>query len=163
MAVSTALSISDIPFHGPVSIVRVGLVEDKTVLFPTINDQLKSQLDLLICHDSEGINMIEADANIVKNETVLEAMALADKTGGDINKQINEIVKKVGKIKVEFEDLTPTKQLQDEVEKHLQSKLKQFLADGAMAPTWLPKMILKKPFSKSIKTQLLKVFSKSVN
>ena len=51
--------------------VRVGLIDDKLSLFPTITDQLKSQLDLVICRDVEGVNMIEADANIVKNETVL--------------------------------------------------------------------------------------------
>jgi polyribonucleotide nucleotidyltransferase len=131
LAVSAALSISDIAFNGPVSIVRVGLIDDKLTLFPTIKDQLQSQLDLLVCRDSEGINMIEASANIVKNEVVLSAMELADKTGQEINNQINEIVKKIGKTKLEFEDLAPPKALQDEVEKHLQSKLKQFLADGA--------------------------------
>lgn len=131
MAVSTALSISDIPFSGPVSIVRVGLIDDKLSLFPTLKDKLRSQLDLLVCRDAEGINMIEADANIVKNETVLLAMELADKTGADLNRQISDIVKKIGKKKFEFENLTPTQQLQDEVEKHLRSKLKQFLADGA--------------------------------
>ena len=131
MAVSTALSISNIPFNGPVSIVRVGLIDDKPVLFPTINDQLKSQLDLLVCRDPEGINMIEADANIVKNESVLEAMTLADKSGQEINQQINDIVKKIGKPKAEFEDRSPTPQLLEEVEKHLKSKLQQFLADGA--------------------------------
>ena len=130
-AVSTALSISNIPFNGPVSIVRVGLIDDKLSLFPTIKDQLKSQLDLLVCRGLEGINMIEADANIIDNTTTLKAMELADKTGEDINKQISDIAKKIGKKKIDFENRSPTKELQDEVEKHLQSALKKFIADGA--------------------------------
>jgi polyribonucleotide nucleotidyltransferase len=131
LAAATALSISDIPFAGPVSIVRVGLIDDKPVLFPNLNDQLNSQLDLLICRDSVGINMIEADANIVNNDIVLSAMKLADAAGVKINQQISEFAKKVGKKKLEFEDLSPSPELLTAVEKHLKTDLEKFLADGA--------------------------------
>ena len=131
LAASAALGISNIPFNGPVSAVRVGLIEDKLVLYPSLLDQLKSKLDLLICHDSEGINMIEASADIVDNETMLSAVKLAKDTGLLINQQIAEFIKTNGQKKDEYEDQSPTKELLLEVENHLKNDLKKFLEDGA--------------------------------
>lgn len=131
LAASTALGISNIPFNGPVSAVRVGLIDDKLVLFPSLIDQQQSKLDLLICHDPEGVNMIEADANIVDNDTVLSAIKLAKDTGVDINKQISAFIKANGKKKLEFEDQSPSKTFIAEVEKHLKKDLGDFLENGA--------------------------------
>ena len=129
-AVSAALMLSDIPFNGPVSIVRVGNENGNLTLFPTITEQLKSSLDLLVCKDSEGINMIEADANIVDNDTVLKAMQLGFDTGSDINKQLVEFAKKYGKKKIEYESLSPSKALIAEVENLVKPELTQFMVDG---------------------------------
>lgn len=129
-AVSAALMLSDIPFNGPVSIVRVGLENKELKLFPTITDLQKSSLDLLVCKDSEGINMIEADANIVDNETVLKAMELGFKTGDKINKQLVEFAKKYGKKKIEYESLSPSKELISEVEKLVKKELDEFMQGG---------------------------------
>ena len=129
-AVSAALMLSEIPFNGPVSIVRVGLQDKELTLFPTITDLQKSTLDLLVCKDAEGINMIEADANIVDNETVLKAMELGFKTGDEINKQLVEFTKKYGKKKIEYESLSPSKELIAEVEKLVKKELDEFMQSG---------------------------------
>lgn len=129
-AVSAALMLSDIPFNGPVSIVRLGLENKELKLFPTITDLQKSSLDLLVCKDSEGINMVEADANIVDNETVLKAMELGFKTGDEINKQLIEFAKKYGKTKIQYESLTPSTELIAEVEKLIKKELVEFMQDG---------------------------------
>ncbi len=130
-AVSAALMLSDIPFNGPVSIVRVGLQDNKELkLYPTITDLQKSSLDLLVCKDAEGINMIEADANIVDNETALKAMELGFKTGDEINKQLVEFAKKYGKKKIEYESLAPSKELIAEVEKLVKKELDEFMQSG---------------------------------
>ncbi len=129
-AVSAALMLSDIPFNGPVSIVRVGLQDKELKLFPTITDLQKSTLDLLVCKDTEGINMIEADANIVDNDTVLKAMELGFKTGDEINKQLIEFAKKYGKKKIEYESLSPSKELISEVEKLVKKELDEFMQGG---------------------------------
>ena len=91
----------------------------------------ESQLDLLICHDPEGINMIEADANIVDNATVLSAIKLAKETGEAINSQITAFVKANGKQKADFENMSPPQTLISDIEKHLKDDLKKFLEDGA--------------------------------
>ena len=129
-AVSAALMLSDIPFNGPVSIVRVGTNGSELTVFPTISELQKSTLDLLVCKDSEGINMIEADANIVDNDTVLKAMQLGFDTGTEVNKQLEDFAKKYGKKKIEYESLSPAKELITEVESLVKTELTQFMIDG---------------------------------
>lgn len=129
-AVSAALMLSDIPFNGPVSIVRVGNENGNLTLFPSISEQLKSSLDLLVCKDSEGINMIEADANIVDNDTVLKAMQLGFDTGSEINTQLVEFAKKFGKQKINYESLSPNQELIAEIEALVKTELTQFMTDG---------------------------------
>ncbi len=130
-AVSAALMLSDIPFNGPVSAIRLGLENGKITLFPTISDQLKSSLDLLVCKDPKGINMIEADANIVDNDTILQAMKLGFETGESINQQLSDFAQKYGKKKIEYLPLTPSQELLSEVETLIKDDIAQFLATGA--------------------------------
>jgi polyribonucleotide nucleotidyltransferase len=156
LAASTALGLSDIPFNGPVSAVRVGLIDDKLVLFPSLIDQQSSQLDLLICHDPEGINMIEADANIVENEVVLSAIKLAKDTGEALNKQIAAFVKTNGKKKIEFEDQSPASTLITEIESHIKTDLKKFLADGADGAHMAAEDAIKDKIKEIYKTAILK-------
>ena len=129
-AAAAALMLSDIPFNGPVSIVRVGLNDQKITLFPSISEQLNSSLDLLACKDKEGINMIEADANIVDNDTVIKALDLAFTTGQNINSQLEDFAKKFGKKKIDYEPMAPTQALIDEVEKLIKTDLEKFVTDG---------------------------------
>jgi polyribonucleotide nucleotidyltransferase len=131
IASSAAIGISNIPFNGPVSIVRVGHIDNKLVLFPSLKEQQNSNMDLLICHDPEGVNMIEAEADIINNDTVLQAVKIAIDAGVSVNSQISDFVKKYGQKKVEYEDLSPSKTLISEIEKHLEKDLHQFLENGA--------------------------------
>lgn len=129
-AVSAALMISGLPFNGPVSAVRLGLNKGEVTLFPTITDQNTSDMDLLICKDSEGVNMIEADAKIVDNETVLKAIELGFKTGDEINAKLMEFAKEFGKPKMEYVDLSPSIELQDKVEASVKKELEDFISSG---------------------------------
>jgi len=129
-AVSAALMLSDIPFNGPVSIVRVGSENNELKLFPTVAEQLKSSFNLLVCRDAEGINMIEADANIVDNDTILKAMQLGFDTGEAINKQLVDFAKKYGKAKIQYESLAPSQELMSEVEKLVKTDLDQYMVNG---------------------------------
>ena len=131
IAASAAVGISNIPFNGPVSAVRVGQIEGKLTLYPSLKEMAKSQMDLLICHDPEGINMIEAEANIINNDVVLEAVKMAMEAGVTVNGKISEFVAQFGQKKIEFVDTSPSTQLLSDIEKHLQTDLAQFLKDGA--------------------------------
>ncbi|MEI8067404.1 MAG: polyribonucleotide nucleotidyltransferase [Candidatus Shapirobacteria bacterium] len=130
LAASAALSISNIPFNAPVSAVRIGLVNKELVINPTISDLNKSEMDLLVCTGTAGINMIEADANIVNNETFLKAIELAKTTGDEVNRQIMEFAKKNGKTKIEFEPAGASKELIAEVEAQIKTDVEAFLKAG---------------------------------
>jgi polyribonucleotide nucleotidyltransferase len=129
-AAAAALAISDIPFNGPVSAVRVGCVNDQLVINPNLEELQKSKFDLLVCTGQKGINMIEADGNIVKNDLILQAIELAKNTGDEVNKQINEFVKKAGKKKLDFESAGPSSDLIKEVESKIKDDVKKFFKEG---------------------------------
>jgi polyribonucleotide nucleotidyltransferase len=100
VAASAALSISDIPFNGPTATVRVGLIEGELVLNPTHEARIKSDLDLIVSSDANNVIMIEAGANEVPEEKMLEAIQFGKKWGQKIVAFLADIQKKVGKEKL---------------------------------------------------------------
>src|SRR5450756_229879 len=77
--VSAALMISSLPFLGPVGAVRVGLIDDKLVVNSSMQEMADSKLDLLVVGTKDALTMVEAGAEEVPEETILEAFALAQK------------------------------------------------------------------------------------
>jgi polyribonucleotide nucleotidyltransferase len=99
-AASAALSISPAPFEGPVGCVRVGTVDGKLVLNPTIQELEKSDLDLVVAGTRDAIMMVEAAANQVGEDLMMEALELA-KTGiGAIIEAQDALVAASGKPKM---------------------------------------------------------------
>ncbi|MBU3935216.1 polyribonucleotide nucleotidyltransferase, partial [Patescibacteria group bacterium] len=131
LAASAALSISDIPFNGPVSAVRIAQIDGKLVANPTLTQLNQSNLDLLLCTAPSGVNMIEAGANIVDNDTFLKAITLAKSVGDKINKQLLDFVKTCAKKKVEFTSALPSDELVKEVDALIKKDIENFLENGA--------------------------------
>lgn len=77
LAASAALTISDVPFEGPVAGVRIGLVDGVLIVNPTISELANSALDLRVAGTADAINMVECAATEVDEETMLAALALA--------------------------------------------------------------------------------------
>jgi len=144
MAASAALMISDIPFNGPVSIARIGRKDNQLNPFPTLTEQQNSDLDLLICEDSEGVNMIEANANIISNENMLAAMKLAIETGNNLNEQLINFTNKYGKKKIEYQSMAPSSELVTEIEKIIKNELDAFMKEGADGAHIAAEEIMKK-------------------
>ena len=99
---SIALSISNIPFEGPTATVRVGLINGEFILNPTAEARVKSDLDLIVSSDPKNVIMIEACANEVTEEKMLEAIAVGKKWGQKIAVFIQQIQKEVGVEKIVF-------------------------------------------------------------
>ncbi len=76
---SCALMLSDIPFYNPVSAIRIGKIEGKYVINPTISQQKQSVLDLVVCGTEEALCMVEAGANELSESEMEEALILAQK------------------------------------------------------------------------------------
>ncbi len=108
-AAGAALSLSDIPFGGPIGAVRVGQVKGEFIVNPTYAERLESTLNITVVATKDGVVMIESGATGVSEDTVVDAIEFGH---GEIKKicaVIDELVAKAGKPKrvvppVEFDD-----------------------------------------------------------
>lgn len=103
LAASIAVTISDIPFNGPIAGINVGLVDGKLILNPNTSERDKTELDLTIAASAEKVVMIEAGANEVNEDTMMEAIKLAHQEIKKICEFVEKIRAEVGKPKFEFE------------------------------------------------------------
>jgi len=101
IAASAALSISNIPWNGPVAAVRVGKVEGQLILNPVNGEVSEGDLDLLISGSEDKINMIECAAKEIPEKEILEAMTFGHEAVKKISAFLGEIQKEVGKEKSE--------------------------------------------------------------
>jgi polyribonucleotide nucleotidyltransferase len=97
---SAALMISPLPFGGPVGAVRIGMVDDELVVNPTLPEvEDESRLDLIVVGTKEGLTMVEAGADEVPEETLLEAFELAHEEIRKLCELQEELARRVGKPK----------------------------------------------------------------
>ncbi len=100
---SVAVSISDIPWNGPIGGISVGLVDGEIVLMPNAEQRAKSDLQLTVASSEKKVVMIEAGANEVDDDTMLKAiMAGHEEINKSIIPFINDIRAQIGKPKFEF-------------------------------------------------------------
>ena len=99
---STALSISDIPWNGPIGGVFMGLVDGELVVNPTAEQQKKSDLQLTVAASMKKVVMIEAGANEVDDDTMYNAIMKAHEEIKDLLGFINGIIDEIGKPKFDY-------------------------------------------------------------
>ena len=112
---SIALGISDIPFYGPVAAVSVGYVDGKFIVNPNKDQREKTSLNLTVAGTADAINMVEAGANELSEDEMLEAMMVAHAEIKEICGFIQTIIDDIGKEKME---------VAEDVETELQRKIK---------------------------------------
>jgi polyribonucleotide nucleotidyltransferase len=110
---SAALTISDIPFEGPVGAVRIGHLDGRLVANPPMGRMQESLLDLVVAGTEDAILMVEAGAQGVTEQVVLEALELAQGEIAKICSRLRELRAEVGKPKLQF---TPPQYPQDVVD-----------------------------------------------
>ncbi|MBP1564387.1 MAG: polyribonucleotide nucleotidyltransferase [Oscillospiraceae bacterium] len=103
IATSIAISISDIPWNGPVAGISVGLVDGELVLNPTLEQRANNDLNLTVAGSMEKIVMIEAGANEVPDDKMLEAIEYGHAEIKKMVAFISDIQSQIGKKKFEFE------------------------------------------------------------
>ncbi|MFH1888634.1 MAG: polyribonucleotide nucleotidyltransferase [Candidatus Omnitrophota bacterium] len=122
---SAALSISDIPFNGPLACCRVGRVDNQMVINPTYEQLEKSDLDIVVVVNNKGIVMLEAKSKEVSEESVMEALKFcSDELKGILQLQ-KEFTHKYGKPKATVECKKIESALRDKVEELSVEKLKE--------------------------------------
>ena len=100
---SVALSVSDIPFHGPIGAVRVGQVDGNFVINPTYDEQRGGKLNLMVVGTADGIVMIESGAKEVSEETVVQGIEFGHEQIKKICAAISDLARRVGKEKRKVE------------------------------------------------------------
>ena len=120
---SLATSISKIPFDGPIAGVKVGRVDGKLIINPTVAESEVSDIDLTVAGSIDAINMVEAGAKEVSEADMLDALMF----GFDAIKELNEfqkkIVSEIGVEKMEYEALEISDELKAEVEAKCKSDI----------------------------------------
>ena len=122
---SVALNISDIPFDTLVGTVKVGIVDDKIVLNPDLEQREKSILDLTVSATPTKICMIEAGANEVSDEKMLEAIKVAHQEIKNLCEFIFNIKAEVGKKKAEYKSFAIPQELVDFISDIAYDKMKE--------------------------------------
>ncbi len=107
LGVSVAISISEIPWDGPIAGVSVGLVDGQFVINPTEEQRAKSEMAVTVASTADLVAMIEAGAKEVDNETMFDGIMYAHKVNQELVEFIKGIQKEVGKEKVPFESQDP--------------------------------------------------------
>ena len=115
LASSLAVSISKIPFNGPIAGVKVGRVDGKFVINPTPEELERSELELTVAGTKDAINMVESSAKQVSEEIMLEALMFGHKAIKELIKFEEKIIKEIGVEKMEYETLVPEEELVERI------------------------------------------------
>ena len=151
---SLALSISDIPFDGPIAGVYVGRVDGKFIINPSVEEKEKSDINLAVAGTSEAINMVEAGAAEVSEEDMLDAIMFGHEAIKKLCAFQKEIIKEIGKPKRSVDlyhvDEAIEKDIRDQAEARLKKsvsivdKLERYAAIDAIDKEVLDKYEAKK-------------------
>jgi len=105
IAATIALEISSIPFDGPITGCRIGMVNGEYIINPTAEELEFSELNLMVMGDSKRITMVDCDARELDDDSMLEAFRIAMKSMDPMIKFVKKIKKKVGKEKIPHDQL----------------------------------------------------------
>ena len=127
IAAAIAISISDIPWNGPVASINVGYIDGEFVLNPTLEQRERNQLNLTVAGSAEKIVMIEAGANEIPDDVMLKAIETGHEEIKKMVEFIKGIQKEIGKPKFEFESMEVDHDLFDEIEAMVGEDVKKAL------------------------------------
>ena len=126
---SCALSISDIPFGGPTAAVNVGLVNDEIIINPTEEQRKVSDLTLTVAGTMDKIAMIEAGANEVQDEIILEAIKKAHVEIKKMCEFISKIKEEIGKPKFEYKSFAVIPEIYDYLAENYKQEMKNAVTE----------------------------------
>ena len=127
LASSLAVSISKIPFNGPIAGVKVGRVNGEFVINPTPEELEVSDLDLTVAGTKDAINMVESSAKEVPEEVMLEALMVGHKAVKELIKFEEKIIKEIGEEKMEYETLTIDNDMKERIASLITKKMDKAL------------------------------------
>ena len=126
---SAALTLSSIPFYGPISAIHIGYIEDSLVVNPTLPQMEDSLLDLIVSSSKESVVMVEAGAREASEEILLEAIKLGYEANQEIIELQEELRQNYGKPKVEIEPKELAAELSSQIASILGEQLSHILEE----------------------------------
>ena len=120
---SAALMISSLPFQGPVGAARIGRIDGKLVINPTLPDLQESTLDLIVVGTKDGLTMIEAGGQEIPEDEMLEAFEVAHREIVKLCEAQEELRRRVGKPK--FLDVEITEELEQQVAGRIRRRIEE--------------------------------------
>ena len=126
---SAALTLSDIPFFGPISAIHVGYIDNALVVNPSLPQMEDSLLDLIVASSKENVVMVEAGAKEISEEILLEAIKLGHEVNQEVIKLQEELQRIYGKAKVEIKSKELAPELSSQIASILGEKLSQVLEE----------------------------------
>ena len=120
---SLAVSISKIPFNGPIAAVKVGRVNGEFVINPTVQELEVSDIDLTVAGTKDAINMVEAGAREVSEADMLEALMFGHEAIKELISFEEEIIKEIGVEKMEYPKLEISDELKKEVDEFCRDRI----------------------------------------
>ncbi len=146
VAACAAVQISSVPFDGPVAGLRVGYnAQAKQYLFnPTYEERTTSDLDLILCGNAEAIIMVEAGANEVGEEVMIEAFAKGQEILETMADQVRAMGDEIGKEKFKFVAEPEQLELQEMLKKDYLPQIKEMVKlEATLKPTGLDELVAK--------------------
>ena len=124
---SLCVSISKIPFNGPVAAVKVGRINGEFIINPTVEQAEESDIDLTVAGTKEAINMVEAGAREASEDDMLEALMFGHEAIKKLIAFEEEVIKEIGLPTMEYEKLEITPELRSEVDTYVRERLDKAL------------------------------------
>jgi polyribonucleotide nucleotidyltransferase len=115
LGASAALAISGLPFQGPIGAARVGYKDGEYVLNPTVSDLQSSTLDLVVAGTHKAVLMVESQAAILTEDTMLGAVVYGHEQMQVAIDEINQLVTDVSKPSIDWEPATPDKDIAEKI------------------------------------------------
>jgi len=125
LGASAALAVSGIPFNGPIGAARVGYKDGNYLLNPTLSELEASDLDLIVAGTENAVQMVESEANILPEETMLGAVMFGYEQLQTAIQAINELVAEAGPAKWDWQPPEKDESLYQQVVEQCEEKLKQ--------------------------------------
>jgi len=144
---SLALTISDIPFEGPIAGVTVGRVDGEFVINPSIAQMEKSDIHLVVAGTKDAINMVEAGADEVSEEAMLEAIMFGHEEIKRLIAFQEEIAAQVGKEKMEV--------VLYELDSHLETEIRQFAEEEIKKAVTVPEKLAREEAIDAVRESVL--------
>ena len=124
---SLCVSISKIPFNGPVAAVKVGRINGEFIINPTVEQAEESDIDLTVAGTKDAINMVEAGAREASEDDMLEALMFGHEAIKKLIAFEEEVIKEIGVPTMEYEKLEITAELRSEVDTYVRERLDKAL------------------------------------